>query len=85
MGPNLTDTVWIHNRGEFDKIVGLIRTGIPAKESKSGVVMPPRGGSAINHEDLRAVAAYVWSLSRPAITSSGGPGAGTRCGNCPRN
>lgn len=61
-GPSLTDSVWIHNRGEYDKIVQLILVGIDAKASKSGVVMPPRGGSAINDADLRAVAAYVWSL-----------------------
>ena len=62
-GPALSDTVWIHSRGEYDKIVALILTGVDAKTSKSGVVMPPRGGSAISDADVRAVAAYVWSLS----------------------
>ena len=61
-GPSLTDSVWIHSRGEYDKIVQLILVGIDAKASKSGVVMPPRGGSAISDADVRAVAAYVWSL-----------------------
>jgi mono/diheme cytochrome c family protein len=61
-GPSLVDSVWIHSRGEYDKIVQLIMTGVDAKASKSGVVMPPRGGSAINDADVRAVAAYVWSL-----------------------
>ena len=64
-GPSLADSVWIHNRGEYDKIVQLILIGIDAKASKSGIVMPPRGGSAINDADVRAVGAYVWSLSRP--------------------
>ena len=63
-GPALADSVWIHHRGEYDRIVQLILIGIDAKASKSGVVMPPRGGSAINDADVRAVAAYVWSLSR---------------------
>ena len=62
-GPALSDSVWIHSRGEYDKIVVLILSGVDAKASKSGVVMPPRGGSAINDADVRAVAAYVWSLS----------------------
>lgn len=62
-GPALSDSVWIHNRGEYDKIVVLILAGVDAKASKSGVVMPPRGGSAISDADVRAVAAYVWSLS----------------------
>jgi mono/diheme cytochrome c family protein len=61
-GPSLTDSTWIHNRGEYDKIVQLILTGVDAKASKSGVIMPPRGGSAISDADVRAVAAYVWSL-----------------------
>ena len=62
-GPALSDSVWLHSRGEYDKIVALIITGVDAKASKSGVVMPPRGGSAISDADIRAVAAYVWSLS----------------------
>lgn len=85
-GPNLTDTVWIHNRGEYDQIVALITTGVTAKQSKSGVVMPPKGGSAINDADVRAVAAYVWSLSRSAVVAPGrsGPNSGS-CANCPSN
>jgi mono/diheme cytochrome c family protein len=66
-GPNLTDTVWIHSRGEFEKIVATITAGVSSRESRSGMMMPPRGGSAISDADLRAVAAYVWSLSRPAV------------------
>ena len=62
-GPALSDSVWLHSRGEYDKIVALITTGVDARTSKSGVVMPPRGGSAISDADIRAVAAYVWSLS----------------------
>ncbi len=30
-----------------------------------GQIMPPRGGSGITDEPVRAVAAYVWSLSHP--------------------
>ena len=64
MGPNLADTLWLQSRGEYDRIVATILNGVPAKESKSGIMMPPRGGSAITDADVRAVAAYVWSLSR---------------------
>ena len=62
--PSLADSVWLHNDGRYEALVQLIRTGVPLAESKSGSVMPPRGGSAINDAELRAVAAYVWSLSR---------------------
>lgn len=64
MGPNLRDTLWLHSRGEYDKILATILNGVPTKESKSGIMMPPRGGSAISDEDARAVAAYIWSISR---------------------
>lgn len=66
-GPSLADSVWIHSRGEYARMVELIRTGVDSKASRSGIVMPPRGGSAISDADVRAVAAYVWSLShRPS-------------------
>jgi mono/diheme cytochrome c family protein len=63
VGPDLTDTVWVHNKGSFEEIAAQIIRGIPESESKSGNIMPPRGGSTLSDEELRAVAAYVWSLS----------------------
>ena len=63
MGPSLADTLWIHSKGEYDRIVATILEGVTREQSKSGIMMPPRGGSAISDADIRAVAAYVWSLS----------------------
>lgn len=63
LGVNLTDNVWLHSDGSYDAIVKQIDTGVPANESKSGIVMPPKGGSGITDAQVRAVAAYVWSLS----------------------
>jgi mono/diheme cytochrome c family protein len=63
VGPNLSDATWIHSDGSYDAIVKQITTGVPQKESKSGIVMPPKGGSTISDDDVKAVAAYVWSLS----------------------
>jgi len=65
VGPNLTDDVWIHSKGSYDEIVAQVMKGITKEESKSGVVMPPKGGSSISDDDVKAVAAYVWSLSHP--------------------
>jgi mono/diheme cytochrome c family protein len=65
VGPNLTDTVWIHNKGTFPEIVQQIVAGVPLNQSKSGVMMPPKGGGQLNDEQVNAVAAYVWSLSHP--------------------
>lgn len=67
--PSLADTSWIHSQGEYEKIVVLILSGVSAANSKGGLVMPPRGGSAISDADVRAVAAYIWSLSRRPATA----------------
>jgi mono/diheme cytochrome c family protein len=63
VGPNLTDAEWIHSKGSYDEIVAQVMKGVPKEESKSGIVMPPRGGSTISDDDVKAVAAYVYSLS----------------------
>jgi mono/diheme cytochrome c family protein len=65
IGPNLTDSNWIHSKGTYPEIVQQITTGVTAKLSKSGVAMPPKGGSAISDAQVKAVAAYVWTLSHP--------------------
>jgi mono/diheme cytochrome c family protein len=63
MGADLTDQKWLHSKGTYDDIVQQIMTGVSAKESTSGTVMPPKGGSGISDAQVKAVAAYVWSLS----------------------
>jgi mono/diheme cytochrome c family protein len=63
VGPNLTDAEWIHSKGSYEEIVAQVTKGVAKEESKSGIVMPPRGGSTIGDEDVKAVAAYVYSLS----------------------
>ncbi len=60
--PNLADTVWLHNDGTYDDIVRQVMTGVSSETSKSGGVMAPRGGTPLSDEQVRAVAAYVWSL-----------------------
>ena len=63
IGPDLTDTVWVHHKGSFEEIVEQVIRGIPEAESKSGNIMPPRGGSTLTDDESRAVSAYVWALS----------------------
>jgi mono/diheme cytochrome c family protein len=65
IGPNLTDGTWLHSKGSYDEIVQQINTGVTSKQAKNGVPMPPKGGSAINETQVKAVAAYVWTLSHP--------------------
>jgi cbb3-type cytochrome c oxidase subunit III len=63
VGPNLTDAEWIHSKGSYDEIVAQVIHGVPKAESKSGIEMPPKGGGALSDDDVKAVAAYVHSLS----------------------
>jgi len=66
VGPNLTDGVWIHGKGTYPEIVQIVTTGIPIEKTTLGKgPMAPKGGSQISEDDVKAVAAYVWSLSNP--------------------
>lgn len=64
VGPSLIDAEWIHSKGTIDEIAAQVAEGIPKEQSKSGIPMPPKGGSTISDEDVKAVAAYVHSLSQ---------------------
>jgi mono/diheme cytochrome c family protein len=66
LGPNLTDAEWLHSDGSFEALVAQITAGVPSNKSKSGVAMPAKGGGPLTDAQLRAVAAYVWSLSHAA-------------------
>lgn len=64
IGPSLVDGEWLHGDGSFESIVRQVLAGVDIKDSKTGQPMPPRGGSGLKDEDVRAVSAYVWALSR---------------------
>jgi mono/diheme cytochrome c family protein len=62
--PDLTDDVWINITGRnYDEIVGLVTTGV-AQPKQFPTPMPPKGGSTITDDQVRAVAAYVFSLGQ---------------------
>ena len=63
-GPDLTDSTWLHHDGSYEALVKQITEGIDEKASKTGQIMPAKGGSSISAEDVRAVAAYVWTLRK---------------------
>ena len=68
VGPNLTDATWLHGTGAYRQILQHVDRGFDARMSRTGIVMPARGGSGISDAQLQAVAAYVWTLSRPDET-----------------
>ena len=62
LGPALGDGEWLHSDGSYEAIVNQIMNGVTATASKTGVAMPAKGGSAITDDQVKAVAAYVYSL-----------------------
>jgi mono/diheme cytochrome c family protein len=63
LGPNLTDQQWLNTDGSYEQIVEVIRTGVPQPQQYPGT-MPPMGGARLTDEQVRALGAYVYSISR---------------------
>lgn len=63
LAPNLTDDVWLNIDGEYESIVEIITNGVPQPVEHPGL-MQPRAGMPLTDEEVRAVAAYVYTLSR---------------------
>jgi mono/diheme cytochrome c family protein len=63
LAPSLRDTNWLNvSQGTFDELVTVITNGVP-QPVEHPAPMPPRGGSQITDEQVRQVAAYVYSIS----------------------
>jgi mono/diheme cytochrome c family protein len=65
VGPSLADSTWLHTTGTYSDLIRQITAGVTQAQSKGGQIMPPKGGGDITEADVKAVAAYVWSLSHP--------------------
>ena len=63
IGPDLTDQEWLHVDGSYGALVRVITEGV-AQPKEAAATMPPKGGSQISDDQVRAAAAYVWVLSR---------------------
>ncbi len=61
LAPNLTDAEWINNDGTYDAIINTVKTGV-AQPKIAPAPMMPMGGASLTDDQVRAVAAYVWSL-----------------------
>jgi mono/diheme cytochrome c family protein len=64
LGADLTDSEWLHSDGSYDGVVKTVMEGVTAQASSTGVPMPAKGGTNISDDDAKAVAAYVWTLSK---------------------
>lgn len=65
LGPStkLVDRALIHTKATPAELIALIKSGIDESRSKSGHVMPPRGGSRLSDAEVSLVAAYVVELN----------------------
>ncbi|HEY5544609.1 MAG TPA: c-type cytochrome [Gemmatimonadaceae bacterium] len=64
LGPNLTDKEWVNGDGTLAFIEKVVNEGV-AKPKKMPAPMPPKGGGTLNDAQIKAAAAYVFSLSQP--------------------
>ena len=62
LAPDLTDDEWINIDGSYESIVQNVITGVPEPVEHPGIMLP-KGGTNITDDQVRAVAAYVWTLS----------------------
>jgi mono/diheme cytochrome c family protein len=63
LAPDLTAGKWLNGDGSFPFIVNTVQKGVP-NPKESPAAMPPMGGANLAADQVRAVAAYVYSLSR---------------------
>jgi mono/diheme cytochrome c family protein len=63
LGPAMNDQDWIHIDGSFEEIVRISTEGV-AQPQRYPAPMPPRGGGNFDEAQMRAISAYVYSLSR---------------------
>jgi mono/diheme cytochrome c family protein len=63
IAPDLTDDKWLHGDGSYDFIVKTVMNGVP-KPKQAVAPMLPKGGANLSDAQVRAVAAYVYSLRK---------------------
>lgn len=64
MGPPLVDREFVYIDGTYPSIIRIITEGI-AEPVEYAFPMRPRGGEELTDEQVAAVAAYAWILTRP--------------------
>jgi glucose/arabinose dehydrogenase/cytochrome c5 len=64
LAPDLTMKNWIWGDGSLQSITQIITNGVPNPKNFRQP-MPPMGGAQLSQDQVKAVAAYVWSISQP--------------------
>lgn len=63
IGPDLTAGAWAWSDGSVEGLSAVIAKGV-SEPKRYRSPMPPMGGATLSPAELKAVAAYVWSVSR---------------------
>jgi mono/diheme cytochrome c family protein len=62
LAPALNDATWLNIDGSFASIQQIVNNGVPAPK-QFPAPMPAKGGAALSADQVKQVAAYVYSLS----------------------
>lgn len=65
LAPPLVKHEWKTGDGSYEFIIKRVTEGMPNPTPPYTSPMPPRGGSALTDEQVKAVSAYVYSISHP--------------------
>ncbi|HEX8725535.1 MAG TPA: c-type cytochrome [Gemmatimonadaceae bacterium] len=63
LAPDLTDTVWLTGDGSYAFIQKRVTEGMPKPTAPYTAPMLPMGGAQLTPDQIKAVAAYVYTLS----------------------
>ena len=63
LAPDLTDDTWLNVDGRYESIIELIKTGVSQPIEAVGAMLP-RAGMPLTDEQVEALAAYAYMLSR---------------------
>jgi mono/diheme cytochrome c family protein len=62
LAPALNDAQWLHITGDFPSIQQIVNNGVPTPK-QFPAAMPAKGGAPLTEQQVKQVAAYVYSLS----------------------
>ncbi len=62
LAPPLNDAQWLNIDGSFPAIQQIVNNGVPTPK-QFPAAMPAKGGAALTEQQVKQVAAYVYSLS----------------------
>lgn len=63
LAPPLADSEWLNIDGSLPEIERIVREGVP-QPAQYPAAMPPMGGAQLSDEQIRDVAAYIYTISR---------------------